>query len=124
MNGNNTNFLMGKGKEFSEVARESESQLQSWLGDSNVTEQEFLEVLNTGVFQLTLNKEKNKATIYIHTGANLIAQPLVWLKENGILYSQFKVDAGILLMLVSSKCSNKQAKEKIKKFVRDNLRVK
>lgn len=124
MNGNNANFLMGKGKEFSAVAAESEAQLRNWLNASGITEQELLETLDSGEFQLTLNKEKNKAIIYVHQGTSLITEPLVWLKESGVLLGHFKVDAGLLLMLVASKCENKHAKEKIKKFVKVNLRVK
>lgn len=117
-------ILSGKGNEYSEIAKSTEAQLQNWLDASGLTEQEFLEELSTGDFQLTLNKEKNKAVIYIHQGANLIIQPLVWLKETDILFSHFKVDAGLLLMAVASKCSSQTAKNKIKAFVRGNLRVK
>lgn len=117
-------FLSGKGSEYSKVAQNTEIQFQNWLEASRTTEQEFLEDLDAGAFQITLNQEKNKAAIYIHRGMTLIVQPLVWLKETGTLFSHFKVDAGLILMLIASKCSNRQAKEEIKKFVKCNLRVK
>lgn len=120
----NINFLEGKGREFSQAALETETQFQNWLEASDLTEQDLLEVLNSGDFQLTLNKETNKAVVYVHRGMELLAQPLIWVKESGILLSQFKVDAGLLLLLISSKCSSQSAKTKIKTFVRSNLRVK
>ena len=120
----NLKMLFGKGKEYSSVAKETETNFQSWLCASGISEPDFLRLVDRFDFNLSFYSDDAIAQLIMYHSLGQIGMPLLWHKESGIDFLSYKVDAGLLLMLISSKCSNKNSQEKIRVFVRDKLRVK
>lgn len=124
MKKNNKKLLMGNGKEYSEIGREMEQIFASWLCASGISEPDFLRLVDRFDFNLSFYSDDAMARLIMYHSLGQIGMPLLWHKESGIDFLSYKVDAGLLLMLISSKCSNKNSQEKIRVFVRDKLRVK
>ena len=118
---NNKKVLMGKGKEYSEVSKEVETNFSNWLAASNISEQELLSLIDRNDFHLTFWSDENAAITVLHKHDGEVGMPLIWQKDSGIDYESYRTDVGLLLMLIESKCKNESSKQKIKKFVRDDL---
>ena len=114
-------IVMGKGKEYSKVSREVERNFRSWLVASSVSEDEFLKAVEVDDFMLNLYSNGDRTHIVFHNANGYIAAPLMWRKESGIAYEEFKTDAGLLLFAVVGKCKKEESKQKIRKFIRDEL---
>lgn len=110
--------------EYGKIVNETKNYYTNWLCASGISEEDFLKLVDCEDFSLSFASDAASAAITLFNPAGEIAVPLVWQKENGISFKSYKMDASLLLMLVSSKCSNKESQEKIKDFVRDNLHVK
>ena len=110
--------------EYGKIVNETKSYYTNWLCASGISEEVFLTLVDREDFSLNFSSDATSAMITLFIPAGEIAMPLVWQKENGISFKSYKTDASLLLMMVSSKCSNKESQDKIKDFVRDNLHVK
>ena len=118
---NNKKIIMGKGKDFSKVAREAEQNFNNWLQASNLSEKDLLKLIEQEAFYLTFWADGSVAITILH-GCNCeIGMPFVWQKENNISFEAYKTDVGLLLMLIESKCNSEVSKKKIKDFVKENL---
>lgn len=115
------NVLTGAGKEYSKVSKEVENNFRNWLFASNISEQDFMALVDRKDFHLTFWTDGDVALTVFHRHDGEIAVPLIWQKESGGDLEVYKTDAALLLMLVESKCSNEESKKKIKEFIRGNL---
>ena len=114
-------IMMGKGKEYSRIAREAELNYKNWLLASEINEESFLKHVDGENFYLTFWEDEEEAIIILHHAAGEIAQPLIWQKESGIDLKTYKMDASLLLAYVRDKCINNNSKQKIKEFIRNEL---
>lgn len=120
---NKKKIITGKGSEYSKIAKEMDTYYKGWLCASGISEEDFLKLVNCEDFHLSFSADPDMVMIILCNSAGEIAAPLVWQKENGIDLASYKLDASLLLMLVSGKCSNRGSQDKIKDFVKDTLRV-
>lgn len=113
--------LFGKGKEYSAIANEAEQNLINWLNSSELSEEKFLEMVDRDDLHLTFWTDNKTAITMLHHSGGEIAQPLIWQKETGILLKNYRIDAALMLFLVSEKAGNPRSKEKIRTFIKTEL---
>ena len=117
-------ILSGKGDSYSEVAKETEQNCAYWLIASGITEQQLIEKVDGNDFHLTFWADANEAIAVLHHSTGEIARPLLWRKESGIDFNGYKVDLALLLLYISGKCTNAESKQKIRTFLKEDLKMK
>lgn len=115
--------MTGKGKAYSEVAREIEASFHNWLLASGINESDFISAVDGDDLYLTFWADNEVAITVLHKIDGEIAMPLIWQKGNGIRFESYKVDTALLLLYVAAKCGNIKSKEKIRDFAKEHLRV-
>lgn len=117
-------ILEGRGKEYSEVAREMEQTLARWLRASNISERELLDRIDGDFFDLSFFRDLNSAQIALVDDEGAIGMSFLWWKGHGVDYKNYKTNAALLLFVLASKCRNPVSKKKIEYFIKSQLREK
>lgn len=120
---NGPKVFSGNGKAYSAVSREMEGTFARWLEASGVAETALMEALNGGEFELRKELDADgNISISLYKGEESIVLPLVWFREGDVSWQSFRVDSALLLLLVASKCGNRESKKKIEHFIKTALR--
>lgn len=114
-------LLFGKGKQYSNVAKESEHNFRKWLLRSQLTEQRFFEEVEKEDTYLSIHSNMEEATISVCNDAGIIGLPFVWEKDSGIDYNSFLVDTALLLCFIAGLTKNKKNEKKITDFVKEKI---
>jgi len=106
-----------KGKEYSDISRELEATYYNWLAYSGLTEERLKDKLNYSPIQIEERTGEVWAKeICIYSGFALIGEPLAWDKNSGCPLDEFRVNALLLLALISSKTGNDAFSKEVKRF--------
>lgn len=77
-------LLFGKGKQYSNVAKESEHNFRKWLLCSQLTEQSFFEEVAKEDTYFAIHSNTEEATISVCNDTGIVGLPFVWEKDSGI----------------------------------------
>lgn len=105
-------LLFGKGKQYSNVAKESEHNFRKWLLCSQLTEQGFFEEVAKEDTYFAIHSNTEEATISVCNDAGIIGLPFVWEKDSGIDYNSFLVDTALLFALLQDGQRTKKLRRK------------
>lgn len=110
----------GKGKEYSAISVETESNFFSWLKCCDLEKIAFLNRVDSEGFDLGYIQEENYVQVVMKDDNGYIGIPFVWDGTNKIPLINFKIDAGMILAYISSMCNNELSKRKITNFIKNN----
>ena len=114
-------LLFGKGKQYSNVAEESEHNFRKWLLCSQLTEQRFFEEVAKEDTYFAIHSNTEEATISVCNDAGIIGLPFVWEKDSGIDYNSFLVDTALLFCFIAGLTKDKKIEKKITDFVKEKI---
>lgn len=114
-------LLFGKGKRYSNVAKESEHNFRKWLLCSQLTEQRFFEEVAKEDTYFAIHSNTEEATISVCNDAGIIGLPFVWEKDSGIDYNSFLVDTALLFCFIAGLTKDKKIEKKITDFVKEKI---
>ena len=115
------NIIFGKGKAYSEISREVETNYKSWLAASNLYEDEFLERVNRNDLFPSFYMNSEEAILALHNFEGEIGHPLIWRKGNEVHLKDYIMDAALLMTYVVNRCENTRAKQKLTDFIKEEL---
>ena len=114
-------LLFGKGKQYSNVAKEREHNFRKWLLCSQLTEQSFFEEVAKEDTYFAIHSNTEEATISVCNDAGIIGLPFVWEKDSGIDYNSFLVDTALLFCFIAGRAEDKKIEKKITDFVKEKI---
>ncbi len=114
-------LLFGKGKHYSNVAKESEHNFRKWLLCSQLTEQSFFEEVAKEDTYFAIHSNTEEATISVCNDTGIIGLPFVWEKDSGIDYNSFLVDTALLFCFIAGRAEDKKIEKKITDFVKEKI---
>lgn len=115
------NLLFGKGKQYSNVAKESEHNFRKWLLCSQLTEQSFFEKVAKEDTYFAIHSNTEEATISVCNDTGIVGLPFVWEKDSGIDYNSFLIDTALLFCFIAGRTEDKQIEKKITDFVKEKI---
>ena len=113
----NRKILSGKGKEYSEVSKETEAIFHNWLNFSGVQENEFDDYMKAKPHKVQecINEDGN-IEIGIFAGEQQILSPLLFQVRSGGSLDDFIVNALLLFSYIAARYTDKSFDEAVKKF--------
>lgn len=114
-------LLFGKGKQYSNVAKESEYNFRKWLLCSQLTEQSFFEEVAKEDTYFAIHSNTEEATISVCNDTGIVGLPFVWEKDSGIDYNSFLVDTALLFCCIAGRAEDKKIEKKITDFVKEKI---
>lgn len=114
-------LLFGKGKQYSNVAKESEHNFRKWLLCSQLTEQSFFEKVAKEDTYFAIHSNTEEATISVCNDMGIVGLPFVWEKDSGIDYNSFLIDTALLFCFIAGRTEDKQIEKKITDFVKEKI---
>lgn len=115
------NILAGRGQEWSAVATEFDGIYYHWLVASEMSEKDFLSMIDRDEMYLTFFKDDEMALTIFHHQYGEIGIPLVWQWESGISFESYQTDTALLLLYIAGKEVRQETKDKIERFVKTEL---
>ena len=105
-------IMVGKGKEYSEVAIQYEEDLKLWLDASGITEEDLRERLDGETFDIWVFFSDEGLNIVMVDEDGDIGLPFILNGADSSMGS--RMDASLLLLHISKKTTNKSTENKIR----------
>lgn len=110
-------IIHGKGKEWSEVARETEGVFYQWLGFSGMSEGVFLGRISQKPYRIEETKFDNgDRSITVYAGFRPVGEPLLWEAAGAVSLEDFHCNAILMLFFMAGKCPNKDLEREVDRF--------
>lgn len=110
-------IISGHGKEWSEIARETEGVFRQWLEFSGLTETDFAIQISRKPYRVEERTYENgDRAISVCAGFRSVGEPLLWQAAGTVSLEDFHCNAILLLFLMTGRCANKEFEAEVERF--------
>lgn len=111
-------IISGKGKEWSEVAREIEALFAQWLDFSGLSELEFAARLASRPIRIEerVTYYDGSREVAISAGFRPIGAPLVWDAKGTVSLEDFHCETILLLFCMAGRCGDKSFEAEVRRY--------
>lgn len=113
------NSQKGKGKEFSNVANQTEELFNAWLSSSCVEDEALQKHLDSEGFNINSHDSKGFAYVSLEVDDKPIALPFIWHGMMGTKKIDFYTDVMLLIFYLLGKMKNENNKKLVEEKLQD-----